>query len=712
MVRTPRTARRPVGVLAVLALVAVGLGGYATSPAGAATPRLLVDNTFVRAAAGTCTVITVTPADSFGVPSSAPDTVTVLLSETPSSSSQDLDFCTTTADTPSEDPSYVNGADFALNQTQTYKAGPGVTGNGFSSGGAPDRADSSRQPAPNSSPDGGSFATTNPSGVDRARYLYTPGSGGIRVGVVGLTAGSGTVRAFFDQGRGANAGNYTIDSDEVAAQPVTFTVTDGGQPGSPEAAAAVTKITLDPADGVGPPNAVQSFTARLTNSSGDTVRGIRPGVEVAANGANPRAPASCDESDNSGISRCTFLGTNPGQDNLFVFVNLAGGSAGRDPNEVTAVTQRTTTKAAVPAANARYIDVTPTGRTTTAGDSAVFTATVTDVDGAPAQNVQVTFAETGPGRFQGGSSTLVGFTDVTGRLQVTVQTAAGSTGDQTITATITTNGTQCSQQAGAGTGSTSSTPAGRCSDTVTHRIVAASASPSPSPSRSATPTPSQTASATPTATMSSTPSPACQTAQVTVNTPTVNATGLASVTVFGAVPNSRVELQGYSQDHFGSQNFDNDPTPVDRAGTTDSSGTLTFNDLRPSSNTRVRARQVGCAYGDSAVVEVRTTIFLKVTRDGPRTYTFAVDSIPARPGGLIVSIYRIAGRTCPAGVEPRDCPGEPYLAQTRVSSIDGTGSRTLRFDSSFGGREQFVLKTGRDAQNAPGRSNVRDLAIF
>jgi hypothetical protein len=27
-------------------------------------------------------------------------------------------------------------------------------------------------------------------------------------------------------------------------------------------------------------------------------------------------------------------------------------------------------------------------------------------------------------------------------------------------------------------------------------------------------------------------------------------------------------------------------------------------------------------------------------------------------------------------------------------------------------RDEFVVKTGRDAQNAPGRSNVRSLAIF
>ncbi len=658
-----------------------------------------------------------TPQNTFGDASGAQDVITVRLEENPNSGAQDLDFCVVSgADTPTEDPSYTNGATFAAPPSgpgpydQSYKAGPGVTDGSTTSGGSPDTASSTSQATPSSG--GAAAAVSNPEGVDRARYTYKAGTGGVRVGVVGLTTGAGSIKAFFDDGGNGSVsgdvGNYSREAEETQAPSVTLTLTAGGKPGSAEAFGAVTGIAISPADGLDNPGVAQFFAAKLTNSSGDKVRGVRPSVAPDASGANPNASPSCDESDNDGVSRCTYTGTNPGSDTLTVYVNKAGGSAQLDDGEVRATTLRTTTKSPVGVAQARFVDLTPRPKTVIAGSATTFVATVTDASGAPAQGVPVTFTESGPGTY--GTPTTVN-TDRTGRATARLDTLKSDTGDQSVTAAISSTSTQCSQQAGFGTGATTTTPAGRCSDQVTTSIT-----PPPSPSPSASPTPSKTATASPsatsTATTSTSPSPVCNTAQVSVNTPTINATGLASVTAFGATPNTRVELQGYSQDHFGRQSFDNDATPVDRAGTADSNGTITFNDLRPSSNTRVRARQVGCAYGQSAVINVRTTIFLKVTRDGPRTYTFEVDSIPARPGGLIVSIYRITGNTCAAGVEPRNCPGEPFVSQTRVGEIDGAGSRTLQFDPSYGGREQFVLKTGQDAQNAPGRSNVRDLAIF
>jgi hypothetical protein len=239
---------------------------------------------------------------------------------------------------------------------------------------------------------------------------------------------------------------------------------------------------------------------------------------------------------------------------------------------------------------------------------------------------------------------------------------------------------------------------------------------SPSASASASPSTSASPSASATATASTSPSasasPSCKIVTTTINTKTVNATGLASVTVSGTTPGATVELQGYSQNHYGTANFTNDPTNPDRTGVANASGSVTFSDLRPGSNTRLRARQVGCSYGNSDVINVRTQLSLQVTRVGARTYRFDVDSIPARPGGLIVSIYRITGSPCAAGVEPRNCPGEVFVGQTRVSATNGAGRVTLSFGPDYPAREQFVLKTGQDAQNAPGRSNVRDLAIF
>ncbi|MCU1672024.1 MAG: Papain family cysteine protease [Frankiales bacterium] len=234
---------------------------------------------------------------------------------------------------------------------------------------------------------------------------------------------------------------------------------------------------------------------------------------------------------------------------------------------------------------------------------------------------------------------------------------------------------------------------------------------------SATPTATMSPSATPTATM--TPSGSCRTASVRINGDrTINATGKASVSIINAAPNSRVELQGYSQNHAGDQNFNNDPTPVDRVGTADSSGTLTFNDIGPSSNTRFRARQVGCSYGDErAVLEVRATESLIVKRNGTRLYTFSGRSIPAREGGLIVSLYRITGTACKPGVNPSSCPGEKFVGQARAVALgqpgEGLYSITVRFPARDQNvRDEFVVKTGRDAQNAPGRSNVRSLLIY
>ena len=126
-----------------------------------------------------------------------------------------------------------------------------------------------------------------------------------------------------------------------------------------------------------------------------------------------------------------------------------------------------------------------------------------------------------------------------------------------------------------------------------------------------------------------------------INTPTINATGLASVTVTGATPTATIELQGYSQNHYGTASFDNDPTPVDRVATADDSGVASVDDLRPASNTRLRARVAGCpdaTAGSTAVITVRTQLTLAASRIGSRVYAFSGKSIPARPGGLVVGI--------------------------------------------------------------------------
>ena len=236
--------------------------------------------------------------------------------------------------------------------------------------------------------------------------------------------------------------------------------------------------------------------------------------------------------------------------------------------------------------------------------------------------------------------------------------------------------------------------------------VTPAASPSPSPSASASTSPRPSASPSPRA-CSSGP------ARVVVNTPTITATGYGSVTVSGVSPHSLVELQGYSQNHAGSMSFDNDTTPVDRSARADANGAVTFNDIHPGTNTRMRAREVGCDYGGSSVMEVRTQLSLQVQRTGQRSYTFSGKAIPARPGGLIVSLYRIVGSACSAGDAASACPGEVLIAQVRADAVSGAYAMRVRFPARDQNvRDEFVVKTGRDNMNAPGRSNARTLLIY
>jgi len=77
-----------------------------------------------------------------------------------------------------------------------------------------------------------------------------------------------------------------------------------------------------------------------------------------------------------------------------------------------------------------------------------------------------------------------------------------------------------------------------------------------------------------------------------------------------------------------------------------------------------------------------------------------------------VSLYRITGSSCAAGVEPRQCPGEQLIGQVRADETSGRYALTARFPISLvNQRVNLVLKTGQDGQNAPGRSNTRNLLV-
>jgi hypothetical protein len=99
------------------------------------------------------------------------------------------------------------------------------------------------------------------------------------------------------------------------------------------------------------------------------------------------------------------------------------------------------------------------------------------------------------------------------------------------------------------------------------------------------------------------------------------------------------------------------------------------------------------------VINVRTTLTLDVVRNGTRDYTFSGDSLPARRGGLIVSLYRVTSSG-----------SQVLTAQTRADATTGRYRIDRRFSGS--GRFGFVVRTGQDLQNAPGASNVRSLLVY
>ena len=127
-------------------------------------------------------------------------------------------------------------------------------------------------------------------------------------------------------------------------------------------------------------------------------------------------------------------------------------------------------------------------------------------------------------------------------------------------------------------------------------------------------------------------------------------------------------------------------------------GTISWS-VRPPRNTRLYAQQRGCAPGNQVVLGVRTTLSISAVRNGTRNYTFSGDSLPARPLGLIVSLYRVTA------------DGSQVLtAQARASATTGEWILTRQFTGS--GTFGFVVRTGQDLQNAPGSSRVRPTVIY
>ncbi|MCW2613732.1 MAG: hypothetical protein JWN08_726, partial [Frankiales bacterium] len=299
-----------------------------------------------------------------------------------------------------------------------------------------------------------------------------------------------------------------------------------------------------------------------------------------------------------------------------------------------------------------------------------------DVDGSPVAGVDVFFSETGAGAFRNGNSNAFGTTNAAGVATAEVISLPGELGTQTVRAEIFASETQCENAANVGTDpqgnnlntTTNTGAAGVCADTSTVTFSNTPASPS----------------ATPTAGTCTTP------AQVTIQDATIIATGAGRLSV-DAPANSIIELEAYTRPSTTYR--------VVRRAEINAAGDDAQFTITPPANTRLRARVVGCAFGDSKVMNVRTALSIFATRTGVKTYRFSGDSLPARPGGLIVSLYRVTASG-----------SQVLTAQTRASATTGDWVINRTFTGT--GRFGFVVRTGQDLQNAPGASNVRPTQIY
>jgi hypothetical protein len=175
---------------------------------------------------------------------------------------------------------------------------------------------------------------------------------------------------------------------------------------------------------------------------------------------------------------------------------------------------------------------------------------------------------------------------------------------------------------------------------------------------------------------------------VSVERETIVATGEAAITVRAAA-GTAVDLYAYTRPSTTYR--------LVRTGTVASDRTLRWL-LRPPANTRLYVQPRGCGPSTSVVQNVATALSLEAERLGPRSYRFSGDSLPARAGGLVVSLYRVSadGR-------------EVLTGQARADGTSGEWQLLRRFSGT--GRFGFLVRTGQDLQNAPGRSNVRSVLV-
>jgi len=468
----------------------------------------------------------------------------------------------------------------------------------------------------------------------------------------------------------------------------------------------------------------EAFTATVKDAAGVAAAGIivrftengDKDVTITATpqGTAPSAASTPDTqeciTDATGVCTATLKNTTPNSGQVVTVTATIRGQAATTANP--ASDSGTKTWKAAPD-QARYIDAGP-DQTVTSGQSATFTATVTDVNGDPVSGVVVDFKNNGSiGQFHGAFRTTTATTDASGKATVVVDTTAGEFGTTEIQATIdaaqqtdidpttnTTGASQCGQLKGAGNGATATTTAGVCTDSALLTVRAASPTPSPSP------------------TSSSSGAPGTQNLTLTLDSPATIVPGVQSKMTARGSANADVTLRCYSRTPENSTPGSGTPPYFDaRNANLGESGTIQFV-LNPGTNTRCFVKYRNTAdnastVSPSVVQNVATNLSLSAYRDGVRQYHFQGTNLPRRAGQLI-TLYRYAtgpnlDKYCVPARESYNRTSNSSCVAIRTATAVTNSSNVWRIDRKFTGSGQFyfVARTSQTLTNVAGFSNQR-----
>jgi len=172
----------------------------------------------------------------------------------------------------------------------------------------------------------------------------------------------------------------------------------------------------------------------------------------------------------------------------------------------------------------------------------------------------------------------------------------------------------------------------------------------------------------------------------------VNVGTTTTVTVAGAVPGSKIALEGYSRPST-------EYAPIRLESTVAPDGTITPIAVRPPTSARVRLQVSGCSTpGTGQVISVIPGLGITVTRVGPLKYRFDGKIIPGKQNtGRAISLYIGRGTATPV---------KKVVAR---SLADGRYSATVVLAR---GATRAYWATGADMTNLAGKSAVKAFSAF